>query len=250
MAKIKPLLKSTPVRIFILLLVLSTCLAAAYYATRTRPRTVRISRIGEWFSNQQAHADWQITGNQRCGDAPMLMPSTGFIGVGWRDGAPPMYQHTGFDIFSPDPADNITPIYAAYDGYLTREEHWRSAVIIRHPDDPVLSDLTGGEQIWTYYTHMASKDGSESFISPEFPRGIRDKFVEAGTLLGYQGSWSGDPNRNMGRHLHFSIARSNADGSYTNETQIENTLDPTPFLGLTMTEDGFLLCLQDEGLGK
>ncbi len=217
--------------------------------TRTRSRTVRISRIGEWFAAQQVHADWQIAGNQRCGDAPMLMPTTGFIGVGWRDGAPPVYQHTGFDIFSPDSADNITPIYAAYDGYLTREAHWRSAVIIRHPNDPVLTELTGGEQIWTYYTHMAAKDGEESFISVEFPRGTREKFVEAGTLLGYQGSWSGDPNRNMGRHLHFSITRSKADGSYTNETQIENTLDPTPFLGLTMTEDGFLLCLRDEGLG-
>ena len=243
MVKIKSIFKSTPVRLFIVVLVLLICLSSVLYVTRTRSRTVRISRIGTWFAAPQTHVDWQIVGDQHCGDAPMLLPTTGFIGVGWRDGAPPVYQHTGFDIFSPDPADNITPIYAAFDGYLTREDNWRSAVIIRHPDSPELAALTDGEQIWTYYTHMASKDGTESFIAPDFPRGTREKFVEKGTLLGYQGSWSGDPNRNMGRHLHFSIAKSNGDGSYMNETQIANTLDPTPFLGLTMDGDGFLVCL-------
>ena len=76
MAKVKSLLKSTSIRIFILILFLGICLSVAFYMTRTRSRTVRISRIGEWFAAQQAHADWQITGNQRCGNAPMLMPTS------------------------------------------------------------------------------------------------------------------------------------------------------------------------------
>ena len=202
----------------------------------------RVSRIRPFMEDPAAYADWQLVGGQRCGDAPMLMPTDGFLGVGWNDGVAPLYQHTGFDIFGPDGEDNVTPIYAVADGYLTRADYWRSAVTIRHPQFDDVLDLVGDEQIWTYYTHMASKDGGESFISAEFPRGTRDKFVTAGTLLGYQGSWSGDPNRDMTRHLHLSIVKSNADGAYLNETDIANTLDPTPFLGLTRGEDGIIRC--------
>ena len=242
MATIKNIVTSKKFFIFVLIVLLIVVgLTTAFTLTR-RSRMRRIALIGTWFNSPQSHVDWQIDGGEYCGDALMLIPSSGFIGVGWNDGAPPMYQHTGLDIFSPDGDDNITPIYAAYDGYLTREENWRSAVIIRHPNDPQLEPLTNGEQIWTYYTHMASRDGNEIYISPDFPQGTREKFVEAGTLLGYQGTWSGDPNRRMGLHLHFSIAKSNPDGSYTNETQIGNTLNPLPFLGLEMRDDGIIVC--------
>lgn len=238
---VKKVGRSRPFRIFVVLGIIALGLALLF-VWRARAGMSRIALIGDWFAAPQSHVDWQINGGQRCGEAPMLIPSSGFVGVGWNDGAPPLYQHTGYDIFSPDGADNITPIYAAYDGYLTREAHWRSAVIIRHPDDDTLRPYTGGQQIWTYYTHMASRDGTESYIEPDFPLGTREKFVEAGTLLGYQGTWSGDPNNTrMGLHLHFSIAKSNPDGSYTNETQIRNTLDPAPFLGLKM-RNGILIC--------
>lgn len=202
-------------------------------------RTQRISRIRTWLRNAPAHTQWQINIGERCGDAVMLIPTTGFVGVGWADGFSPFYQHTGYDIFSPDGADNVTPIIAAYDGYLTREADWRSAVIIRHPDFPVIVD---GEQIWTYYTHMASADGNTSYISPDFPPGTEEKFVTAGTLLGYQGTWSGNPDSPTGLHLHFSVVESNPDGGYKNETSIGNTYDPALFLGLEADEDGTLLC--------
>lgn len=39
---------------------------------------------------------------------------------------------------------------------------------------------------------MADANGN-SFVSPEFPPGTREVFVEAGTFLGYQGNYSGDP---------------------------------------------------------
>ena len=202
----------------------------------------RIGRIGTFMDSPATYPNWQIKGGERCGDAPMLMPTDGFIGVRWNDGLAPIYQHTGFDIFGPDGDDNITPIYAVYDGYLTREENWRSAVIIRHPDFDELPELVGDNQIWTYYTHLASQDGETSFISEEFPRGTREKFVEAGTLLGYQGSWAGTTERMMTRHLHLSIVKTDQNGNYLNETEIANTLDPTPFLGLSVTEDQFILC--------
>ena len=215
-----------------------------YITSVSRNFRSRVSRIGPFMANPSAYEDWIVTGGERCGDAPFLIPSSGYLGVGWNDGVAPLYQHTGHDIFSPDGADNVTPIYAVYDGYLTREEHWRSAVIIRHPDFDELPDIVGDEKIWTYYTHMASQDGTESFISEEFPRGTREKFVEAGTLLGYQGSWAGTTERDMSRHLHLSIVKSDANGTYLNETEIVNTFDPTPFFGFELTENGILKCLE------
>ncbi|MDJ0756236.1 MAG: M23 family metallopeptidase [Ardenticatenaceae bacterium] len=218
-------------------------IVAAFVAfTFFNPRFDRIQLIGTWFANPTLRQDWQIVGQTRCPEAPMLWPSTGFVGVGWGDGAPPMYRHTGYDIFSPDGADNITPIFAAYDGYLTRENDWLSTVIIRHPEFNELPEITGGNQIWTYYTHMASADGQEVYISPEFPRGTFEKFVEAGTLLGYQGTWSGAPDRPVGLHLHFSVVKTLESGGYANETILVNTYDPAPFLGVEVGADGIIRC--------
>lgn len=218
-------------------------IVAAFVAyTYFNRRFDRIQLIGTWFANPALRQDWQIVGQTRCPDAPMLWPSTGFVGVGWGDGAPPMYEHTGYDIFSPDGGDNITPIFAAYDGYLTRENDWLSTVIIRHPEFDELPEITGDDQIWTYYTHMASADGQEVYISPEFPRGTFEKFVEAGTLLGYQGTWSGTPDQPVGLHLHFSVVKTVESGGYANETIIENTFDPAPFLGVEAGADGVIRC--------
>ena len=113
--------------------------------------------------------------------------------------------------------------------YLTRQTDWKSTVIIRVPDDP----LQPGRQIWVYYTHMADPDG-ESYIAPDFPPGTREGYVQAGTLLGYQGNYSGTPNNPVGVHLHFSIVKDDGNGSYLNELEIGNTLDPSPYLGLPL----------------
>ncbi|MGB0387542.1 MAG: M23 family metallopeptidase [Ardenticatenaceae bacterium] len=223
---------------------LGLVMALAFWYIRPL-RMKRISGIREWFRDPTAHQAWQVHIGERCGEAPMIIPTTGYIGVGWGDGFSPFYQHTGYDIFSPDGADNVTPIVAAYDGYLTREANWRSAVIIRHPDFPTPVDgvdLVDGEQIWTYYTHMASTDGETSYVAAEFPQGTREKFVEAGTILGYQGTWSGNPTSPTGLHLHFSVVTSTPDGAYANETTIRNTYDPALFLGLEADEDGILSC--------
>ena len=205
----------------------------------------RLWGIRTWLTQPALHPDWQVDVGVRCAGAPMIIPTDGYIGVAWSDGVRPLYQHSGFDIFGPDPQDNITPIVAAYDGFLTRENNWRSTVIIRHPDFREglgIANLQEGDQIWTYYTHMASANGEIDYISPEFPPGTFEQFVTAGTLLGYQGTWSGNPNRRMGRHLHFSIVRSTESGGYANETIIDNTYDPAPFLGVTLGADGIYRC--------
>ncbi len=116
---------------------------------------------------------------------------------------------------------------AAYDGYLTRQSDWKSTVIIRVPSDP----LEPSRQIWNYYTHLADAQGND-FISDSFPPGTHEVFVTAGTLLGHQGNYSGNPSDPVGMHLHFSVVKDDGQGRFLNELRIANTLDPSPYLGL------------------
>ena len=73
-----------------------------------------------------------------------------------------------------------------------------------------------------------------TYISAQFPPGTSEVFVKAGTLLGYQGNYSGTAYNPVGVHLHFSIVKDNGKGSFLNELEIENTLDPSPYFGLRL----------------
>ncbi len=166
-----------------------------------------------------------------CDDSPFAFPTTGVIFGLWGQSYGIRTIHTGIDIFS-GTEPGITPVYAAYDGYLTRESGWISTVIVRIPNDP----LEPNRQIWTYYTHMADVEGN-SFISDEFPKGTYEVFVESGTLLGYMGNYSGDPLNPTGLHLHFSIVKDDGTGSFLNETLFKNTIDPSPYFNLTLNQN-------------
>jgi peptidoglycan LD-endopeptidase LytH len=191
------------------------------------PTTKRFSYLAAWFKDPEAYQGWTVESGKRCGKAPFLMPTYGYIGFLWDDSFRPGHRHQGLDIFGGEKI-NQTPVIAAYAGYLTRLPEWKSSLIIRIHEDP----LHPGNQIWTYYTHMADPQGN-SFISPQFPPGTSEAFVEAGTLLGYQGDYSGDPNNPTGVHLHFSIVR-DRNGKFLNELDIRNTIDPSPYLGLPL----------------
>jgi hypothetical protein len=195
----------------------------------------RMSRILRYLNDPQANAALGIQAGERCGDAPFVMPTDGIIGFIWGDSFGLGHSHQGLDIFGSRNL-NEAPVVAAYDGYLRRGSDWRSAVIIRHTDDP----LSSGRQIWTYYSHMADPEGN-SFVAPDFPPGTNEVFVKAGTLLGYQGNYSGDPNSPTGIHLHFSIVLDDGYGTYLNELDIRNTLDPLPYLGIDARESGQIL---------
>lgn len=187
-------------------------------------------RIREWFTSPQRRSELTTTGGVACDGAPFIMPSEGFIGLLWADPARPysvLRRHTGIDIFG-DGESGTVPNYAAYDGYLTRLPDWKSTVIIRH-DDP----LNPGETIWTYYTHMANDDGTQSYIVDDFPPGTGGQWVEQGTLLGYQGTYSGT-GPPIGMHLHFSIVKPDEDDLFLNEAVLDNTIDPSPYLGLSL----------------
>jgi murein DD-endopeptidase MepM/ murein hydrolase activator NlpD len=80
---------------------------------------------------------------------------------------------------------------------------------------------------------MATADGETDFIEPAFPAGVREVFVEQGTLLGYTGNYSGNPASPTGTHLHFSVVK-NAGNTYANELEFSNTLDTSPYLGMAV----------------
>lgn len=184
----------------------------------------------QWATGSNADRSSLITvQREACSGAPFILPADGFIGLLYADPRGPYSSrnpHQGIDIFS-STEPGLTPVYAAYDGYLTREETWKSSLILRVPDDP----LNPGEQIWLYHTHMADRDGND-FIEEAFPPGTREFFVEQGTLLGYTGDYNGNSARDVWVHLHFSIVKDDGNGRYHNELEFSNTLDPTPYLGL------------------
>lgn len=188
----------------------------------------RTRKVIEYLQDPETLADARVQALSQCGEAPFLMPTDGLIGYLWGDSFRPGHRHQGIDIFAGTDG-GITRIYAAYDGYLTRLPDWKSSVIIRIPSDPLQSD----RQIWTYYTHMADPEGN-SFVDAAFPPGTEEAFVSAGTLLGYQGNYSGAPGNPTGVHLHFSIVLDDGAGQFLNELKISNTLDPSPYLGLPL----------------
>ena len=202
-------------------------LAAGYWLFFMRPGSFnRTSKVLAWLRNPAAHPEWAVRAGQRCGDSPFLLPTDGLVGFLWDDSFRIGHRHQGIDIFGGGPV-NATPVVAAFSGYLTRMPDWKSSLIVRIPQDPLQPE----RQIWTYYTHLADEQGN-SFIAPEFPPGTNEVYVEAGTLLGYQGNYSGDPNNPVGVHLHFSIVLDDGSGKFLNELKIQNTLDPSPYLGL------------------
>jgi murein DD-endopeptidase MepM/ murein hydrolase activator NlpD len=215
-------------------LLLVVLLVGSYFVYRYRGQAAgvtRTARLLAWFKDPAAHTDWAIQRGERCAEAPFIFPTDGYIGFVWGDSFRPGHHHQGLDIFGGGDVDQ-TPVVAAYPGYLTRLQDWKSSVIIRVPQDPLRKD----RQVWTYYTHMADAQGN-SFVSPQFPPGTREVYVEAGTLLGYQGNYSGDPNNPVGVHLHFSIVLDDGQGSFRNELEKRNTLDPSPYFGISLNAD-------------
>jgi len=222
-------------------------LGGAYQAYRylKNPESNRWLQYRAYLHDRSQFDEKILRPGMRCGDAPFAFPTTGVIFGLWDQSYRPGHRHSGVDIFA-GTEPGVTPVYAVYPGYLSRGVDWLSTVIIRHPSDP----LQPGRQIWTYYTHMASEDGKTSFVSPDFPPGTEEVFVEAGTFLGYQGNYSGTPNNPTGLHLHFSIVKDDGYGNFLNELDIENTYDPSPYFNLMLNQndnpDGFPICDTDK----
>lgn len=219
----------SPVLRVILSVLFVFAIVFGYFAFRWYQRSgERVTRLISWMRDPDLSSAWIIPAGERCGEAPFSFPTTGFVGFLWDDSFRPGHRHQGIDVFGGQ-VPGVTPVYAAYSGYLTRLPDWKSTVIIRIPSDP----LKPSRQIWTYYTHLADQDGT-SYIDAALPAGSTEVFVEEGTLLGHQGNYSGDPNNPTGVHLHLSIVRDDGSGKFLNELKIQNTLDPSPYLGLSL----------------
>jgi murein DD-endopeptidase MepM/ murein hydrolase activator NlpD len=226
--KLRGMVRQRPFLI-ILLLAIAVLGVTAVYA-RYALRNPRNQQFFQWASDQN-RADLITVQRDTCPGAPFILPADGFIGLLYSDPRGPyssLNPHQGIDIFS-DTEAGITPVYAAYAGYVTREDGWRSTLIMRLPQDPLQPE----RQIWLYYTHMADRQGND-FIEPAFAPGTRELFVEQGTLLGYTGNYNGDSARGVWVHLHFSVVQDDGNGRYLNELDINNTLDPSPYLGLSV----------------
>jgi murein DD-endopeptidase MepM/ murein hydrolase activator NlpD len=203
-------------------------LVGGYFLLRHPANQGRTAQVVEWIRDPSAHPDWRIQAGERCGSAPFILPTDGFAGFLWADSFYSGHTHQGVDIFGGTEPGKVR-VVAAADGYLTRLADWKSTVIVRIPNDP----LQAGRQIWTYYTHLADAQGN-GLIDAAFPPGTTEKPIKAGTLLGYQGNFSGTPGKPVGVHLHFSIVRDDGQGHFLNELEIGNTLDPSPYLGLPL----------------
>ncbi|MEZ4646118.1 MAG: M23 family metallopeptidase [Chloroflexota bacterium] len=186
----------------------------------------------QWATGDAAERESLVTVQRdACPGAPLILPADGFIGLLYEDPRGPyslLNPHQGIDIFS-NSEPGVTAVYAAYDGYVTREESWRSSLIMRVPEDPLHPE----NSIWLYYTHMADRAGND-FIEEAFPPGTKEMFVPQGTLLGYTGDYNGTSPRDVWVHLHFSIVKDDGNGRYTNELEFTNTLDPSPYLGMAL----------------
>lgn len=215
----------------ILIIIICTLAYQAFSYVRTLgdPRN---QNFMQWATGDAAARANLITVQREiCPGAPFILPADGFIGLLYEDPRGPYSgrnPHQGIDIFS-NTEPGLTPVYAAYDGYVTREKEWVSSLIIRVPEDP----LNAGAQIWLYHTHMADREGND-FIEDAFPPGTQEFFVEQGTLLGYTGDYNGRSARDVWVHLHFSIVKDDGNGRYRNELDFNNTIDPTPYLSLPL----------------
>lgn len=210
-------------------LALAVVAAGGLFFRRTLRSMPRNSRVLDFIRGPRSRfANWILPAGIRCPNAPFQFPTDGYIGYIWDDSFRPFHRHTGLDIFG-GAEPGITPVVAAYDGYLTRLPDWKSTVIQRIPSDP----LQPGRQIWLYYTHMADPQGN-SLVDAAFPPGTSEVFVQAGTRLGTQGNFSGTPGSPVGVHLHFSIVLDDGAGKFRNESVIENTLDPSPYFQMEL----------------
>lgn len=217
-----------PKKLIFVALIVIIAAAGVYLYFNFRRSSARTAQVFDWFRDPSSRPELMMTAGSRCGAAPFIFPTDGMIGFIWDDSFRPGHRHSGIDIFSGTEV-GITSVTAAYPGYLTRQSDWISTVIIRVPADP----LEPGRQIWVYYTHMADPQGN-SFIAPEFPAGTSEVYVEAGTFLGHMGNYSGDPHNPVGVHLHISIVKDDGFGKFTNELEIKNTYDPSPYFGLAL----------------
>ena len=75
--------------------------------------TSRSRNLLAYLRNPQSNTDWVTEAGQRCGEAPFIMPSSGYIGYLWEDSFRIGHRHQGIDIFGGGEPGEV-PVYAAH----------------------------------------------------------------------------------------------------------------------------------------
>ncbi|MDO8754717.1 MAG: hypothetical protein Q7J80_12540, partial [Anaerolineales bacterium] len=105
--------------------------------------SARTAQVFNWFRDPSLRPELMMTAGTKCGEASFIFPTNGLIGFIWDDSFRPGHRHAGVDIFSGTEV-GVTPVIAAYPGYLTRQADCISTLIIRVPEEP----LQPAPQIW------------------------------------------------------------------------------------------------------
>jgi hypothetical protein len=174
---------------------------------------------------------------ETCAGAPWRIPTRADLGLRWDSVALMLFGR-----------GNLTqvPVVAAADGRLYRAADWQGSVAVLH-EDP----FQPGAQVWSFYDGLASADGTTSYIASEFPPGSEGVPVKQGQLLGYQGVWNGGPgSMPVWQHLRFGVVRAEPGERFVNTLTGAAFLDPTPYLGVTLRDDGAYRELQPLRCGE
>ena len=102
-------------------------LVGGYYAYRYffSPSSGRWMRYWAWRQDPASLSEYMLQPGERCGEAPFAFPTTGVIFGLWDQSYRPGHTHQGLDIFA-GTEPGVTPVYAAYPGYLSRLPDWIS----------------------------------------------------------------------------------------------------------------------------
>ena len=103
------------ISIFIVAMIAAAGTAYYFY----RPNSARLLSFRAWINNPASHPEWKLTAGSQCGSGPFHFPTDGFVGFLWGDSFRPGHRHQGIDIFAGTEI-GVTPVLAAYPGYLTR----------------------------------------------------------------------------------------------------------------------------------
>lgn len=156
----------------------------------------------------------------QCSGAPLIWPTYGKRG--WyiwnsttsyqtQDGD---YKHDGVDILQVNQQENVEPVYAAHDGYLT----WVKTGALRLDINIASNYDVPVHHVYLYYAHMADNSGENSYILPKYI-GATHMWVNKGDLLGKQGR-KGTADELV--HLHISVSTTASESG---------NIDPTKYFG-------------------
>ncbi len=179
--------------------------------------------LSDVIAGNRVHIPYQLKTTASpgaCLGAVWRLPSDGALGVQWESG--------GLNFFGRGNLGEV-PVYAVADGLLMRPPDWNDAVAIQHADP-----LNPGATVWSVYGGMSAANGTDSLVAKDFPIGVENVPVKAGQLLGYQGSWSGNPSWPKWMHALFILTRPTDQGAFPTQFTPSLALDPTPYLNLAL----------------